>query len=88
MSHYEGSSNNDLSEVQRLLAQIRAEQEAARRGLSGSAIVSCHDFITARTEHLGQCYERMATLMGEAAAMALITDALAAATATGEEPHV
>ena len=37
-----------MSEVARLLQQIEMEYEAAKRGLEGYAIVSRHEFITAR----------------------------------------
>ena len=61
------------SEVAQLLSQIRAEYEAAQRGLNGLAYgVSQHEFITAKMERMGQCQERLAELVGEMPATAMI----------------
>jgi hypothetical protein len=64
------------SEVARLLAQISAEYEAARRGMDGFAYgASKHAFITARMEHMGQLHTQLQSLVGETA-IALIADTL------------
>ena len=42
-----------MSEVARLLQQIEMEYKAAKRGLEGYAIVSRHEFITARYDQVG-----------------------------------
>jgi hypothetical protein len=56
------------SEVARLLAQISAEYEAAQQGLSGLACgVSRHDFITTRMENLGRIHDELQSLVGDAA---------------------
>ncbi|HLZ61581.1 MAG TPA: hypothetical protein VKR06_31940 [Ktedonosporobacter sp.] len=46
----ETEENN--SEVARLMQQIRLEYEAAERGLSGTAMIANHEFINARAEIL------------------------------------
>jgi hypothetical protein len=64
------------SEVARLLAQIGAEYEAAKSGLTGLAYgTSHHEFITARMEHMGQLHEQLQRMVGETA-IALIADHL------------
>ena len=64
------------SEVARLLSQISAEYEAARRGLTGLAYgVSQHEFITARMEHMGQLHTQLQSIVGDKA-IALIADQL------------
>ena len=64
------------SEVVRLLAQISAEYEAAQRGLSGLAYgISQHEFITARMENMGRIHTQLQSLVGEAA-IALIAEQL------------
>ncbi|HLI68452.1 MAG TPA: hypothetical protein VKV19_01725 [Ktedonobacteraceae bacterium] len=64
------------SEVARLLGQISAEYEAARRGISGLACgVSKHEFITARMEHVGRLHNQLRSIVGESA-IALIADTL------------
>jgi hypothetical protein len=56
------------SEVARLLAQISAEYEAAQQGLAGLACgVSRHDFITTRMENLGRIHDELQSLIGDAA---------------------
>jgi hypothetical protein len=64
------------SEVVRLLAQISAEYEAAQRGLSGLAYgISQHEFITARMENMGRIHTQLQSLVGEAA-IAMIAEQL------------
>jgi hypothetical protein len=64
------------SEVSRLLAQISAEYEAARRGMSEFASGSSkHEFIAARMEHMGRLHRQLQSIVGESA-IALIADAL------------
>ena len=64
------------SEVARLLSQISAEYEAARRGLSGLAYgTSQHDFITARMENMGQLHIELQSIVGDVA-IAMIADQL------------
>jgi hypothetical protein len=64
------------SEVARLLAQISAEYEAARRGMGDFAYgVSKHEFITARMEHVGRLHIQLQSIVGESA-IALIADTL------------
>ncbi|MBV9227996.1 MAG: hypothetical protein JOZ18_01690 [Chloroflexi bacterium] len=54
------------SEVARLLSQISAEYEAAKRGLMGLSSGSArHDFITARTENISNCYLQLRSLVGD-----------------------
>jgi hypothetical protein len=64
------------SEVARLLAQISAEYEAAKRGMSSFACGSArHDFISARMEHMGHLHRQLQSIVGESA-IALIADTL------------
>ncbi len=64
------------SEVARLLAQISAEYEAARRGMSDFACGSSkHDFISARMEHMGRLHRQLQSIVGESA-IALIADTI------------
>ena len=64
------------SEVARLLEQISAEYEAAQQGLSGLACgVSRHDFITTRMENMGRIHNQLESLVGDAA-IGLIADQL------------
>ena len=64
------------SEVARLLSQISAEYEAAQRGLSGLAYgTSQHAFITARMENMGQLHSQLQSIVGDAA-IAMIADTL------------
>ncbi len=61
------------SEVARLMAQIQAEHEAARAGLSGLAEgCSRHAFITARTERIADYVEELQKLTGEEEAARLM----------------
>jgi len=69
-------TSEQRSEVARLLSQISAEYEAARRGLTGLAYgVSQHEFITARMEHMGQLHTQLQSIVGDKA-IALIADQL------------
>ena len=61
-----------MSEVARLLQQIETEYEAAKRGLEGYAIVSRHEFITARYDHAGIYQDQLATVIGEKQANDLV----------------
>ncbi len=61
----EGASVTE-SEVARLLQQISAEYEAAERGLKGLSLGAArHDFMLARTEHIGQLHVRLRKLVGD-----------------------
>lgn len=64
------------SEVARLLEQISAEYEAARRGLAGFAYGSAkHEFITARMENVGRLHSKLETIVGESA-IVMVAEAL------------
>jgi hypothetical protein len=63
-----------MSEVARLLQQIEMEYEAAKRGLEGYAIVSKHEFITARYNQAGVYQNELAKVIGEKQASALAYD--------------
>jgi hypothetical protein len=65
------------SEVARIREQIQAEYQAAQQGLSGLASGTArHDFITARTEHLGILHERLAELVGPDEAIAIVANTI------------
>ncbi|GCF10539.1 hypothetical protein [Dictyobacter arantiisoli] len=64
------------SDVVRLLELISTEYDAARRGLSGTAMgVSQHQFITAKMERMELLHQELRTHVGEQA-MALIAQTL------------
>ena len=52
------------SEIARLLQQIRAEEESARRALHDPAITAKHQFITTRTENIGRHVTALAQIVG------------------------
>jgi len=52
------------SEITRILQQIREEEESARRALFDPAIVSRHQFITKRSENIGQHVFALAEIVG------------------------
>jgi hypothetical protein len=52
------------SEITRILQQIRAEEESARRALFDPAITSKHQFITKRSENIGQHVFALAEVVG------------------------
>jgi len=65
------------SEVASLLAQISAEYQAAQFGLSGlSSGAARHDFISARTENIGKCYEELSGLIGQEQANSIIANVI------------
>lgn len=67
------SAEHQRSEVACLLQQIRAEYEAAQRGLSGLASgTSQHAFITQKMETMGRCQQELQNLVGEVPAIAMI----------------
>jgi hypothetical protein len=64
------------SEVARILAQIDAEYQAARNGLSGLAQGNTrHSFITARMENMGKLQEALEELVGDGA-IAMVVERL------------
>ena len=58
-------SEENRSEVARLMRQIELEYEAAQRGLTGYAEVAKHAFITARLEKIGEHHASLQQLIGE-----------------------
>ncbi len=63
------------SEVARLYEQIDHEHQAARWALTGPAIGTAqHWFINRRMERIGVYQEQLATLIGEQASLALVTE--------------
>ncbi len=81
------SAASQGSEVARILAQIRAEYEAAERGLSGLAYgTSRHDFVTQKMDTMGQLHEELKAIVGETPAMALIVEQLNACPEISSSP--
>lgn len=71
------SRDGAQSEVARLLTQIDAEYEAASRGLQGLCYgMSQHAYITARMENMSRLHQELGGIIGDNAAMELITDRL------------
>jgi hypothetical protein len=52
------------SEIVRILQKIREEEEAAKRGLEGPAIMGTHEFITKKMENMGRYIDVLAELTG------------------------
>ncbi len=70
-------SQENQSEVARLVAQIDAEYEAAQRGLEGlSEGTSQHAFITARVENMERCREALEQIVGADEATRLVVEAM------------
>lgn len=70
-------ANEGHSEVAHLLAQISAEYEAAKLGLSGlSSGSSRHDIITARMERMCHLHQHLQRLIGEPQATRMLADQL------------
>lgn len=64
-----------MSEVARLMEQIRLEYEAAQRGLTGLASGTArHDFINKKLENIEQCHEVLQTLVGKQEAIKLLAE--------------
>ena len=62
------------SEVARLLSQIRAEFEAAQRGMHGlSQGISQHKFITTRMENMHKLQEELQVLAGDETMMLVVS---------------
>lgn len=68
-------SNENQSEVARLLAQFDSEYQAAQLGLSGLAYgTSIHEFITAKMEGMEKARGELTNLVGEEKATELIVE--------------
>ena len=60
------AEKRQISEANRLLAQIRAEYEASFNALHGLAQGNArHAFITARMEHMGRLHQQLTELVGD-----------------------
>lgn len=65
------------SDVQRLLAEIDSQYQAAERGLHGLAQgTSQHAFITAKYNRIGELQGQLDNLVGHDQAMGLVIDRL------------
>jgi hypothetical protein len=70
-------TEENKSEVARLMRQIELEYEAAQRGMYGFAEgAGKHQFITARMENIGRYHEKLKTLVGEEQAVVALAQAL------------
>ncbi len=82
--------SSNLSEVARLYEQIDCEHKAASWALTGPAIGTAqHWFISRRMERIGAYQERLATLVGEQASLALVMEILESSPTqqSGRESH-
>lgn len=70
------TEKENRSEVARFRAQLAAEYEAARRGLTGYAVMARHDFIQARMERMGECHQELVKLLGLQEAIKLVAETL------------
>jgi len=76
------------SEVAGLLQQIKQQQEAAQRGLSGLAQgTSRHMFIAAKMERMGQIHEELQRLVGPEQAIQLVAETLQVRTSNKIPPN-
>jgi len=67
--------NHTGSEVAHLYEQITCEQQAASWALTGLAMGTAqHWFISRRMERIGAYQERLASLVGEQASMAIVIE--------------
>jgi hypothetical protein len=65
------------SEVDQIRAQIQAEYEAAKQGLSGFASGAArHDFISTKTTNIGKCHEQLVELLGPEQAISIIANTI------------
>jgi hypothetical protein len=81
-------TNNNNSEVARLVAQICTEYEAAQRGMHGIREGTArHQFINAKMERIGTLKHELAEHIGDAAeAMTIIVRALSEEEQSSYEP--
>jgi hypothetical protein len=81
-------TNNNNSEVARLVAQICTEYEAAQRGMYGLREGTArHQFINAKMERIGTLKNELAEHIGDAAeAMSIIVRALSEEEQSIHEP--
>lgn len=64
-----------MSEVARLMEQIRLEYEAAQRGLTGLASGTArHDFINKKLENIEHCHEVLQMLVGKQEAVKMLAE--------------
>jgi len=63
------------SEVARLMRQIDLEYEAADRAMNGFAVTGSHDFINARMENVGICFQELREMVGDQQAAVLLLQA-------------
>lgn len=63
------------SEVARILKQIDQEYQASKRGLEGFASGTArHDFISSKTESIGNYHQHLIELMGPEQAISIIAN--------------
>jgi len=64
-------------EINQIRAQIQAEYEAAKQGLSGLASGAArHDFISAKTANIGKYHEQLVELLGPEQAISIIANTI------------
>jgi hypothetical protein len=71
------------SEIAQIRAQIQAEYEAAKQGLTGFAR---HDFISAKTANIGKCHEQLVELLGPEQAISILANTIW--TSTDQKPNL
>ena len=73
------------SAMARLMRQIDMEYEAAEQAMHGfSAGTARHDFINARMENVGMCYQELRQMVGDQQAGALLLQAEQARSSNGK----
>jgi hypothetical protein len=69
--------HQNKSEIARILEQIDQEYQASKIGLQGLASGSTrHDFIQAKSEHIGKCHEQLVELIGAEEAISIIANTI------------
>lgn len=74
------------SEVARLMRRIDCEYEAAERAMNGFTVTGSHDFINARMENVGICFQELRKMVGDQQAGVLLLQAEQARVSTEKKP--
>lgn len=69
--------SDNKSDVSRILKQIEQEYQASQCGLEGLASGTArHDFISAKTQNIEKCHERLVELVGPEQAIVIIANTI------------
>lgn len=68
--------SENVSEVAALKQRIAEEYEASQRALHDPAMVGRHAFMTAKTQRIGEHFQRLSGLVGGDQAMQIVAEVL------------